>query len=103
MRHQGKVNSCAIEAMRELYELIPERSQSGYRLEAVVRYGDPSKQFIETAKLRCADLIVLGLHDHASSFKIATHVESSTAHKVVVHAACPLLTVCDTNRKKWFN
>jgi nucleotide-binding universal stress UspA family protein len=91
------------EAMHELYELIPEHSQFRDRSEAIVRYGEPAKQIIETAQQRCADLIVLGVHDHANNLDIATHREKTTAHKVVVHAACPVLTVRDTDRKKWFN
>ena len=91
------------EAMHELYELIPERSQAGYRSEAVVRYGEPSKQIIETAKQRCADLIVLGVHDHANSLDVAMHLERTTAHKVVVDAACPVLTVRVTDPENWIN
>jgi nucleotide-binding universal stress UspA family protein len=103
-RKEGLIVAPSVaEAMHELYELIPERSQSGYRLEAIVRYGEPSKQIIETAKLRCADLIVLGLHDHASNLETATHLENTTAHKVVVHAACPVLTVRSTDHKTLLN
>ena len=77
----SKVGPSVAEAMHQLYELIPERSQSRYRSEAVVRYGEPSKQIIETAKQRCADLIVLGVHDHATSLDIATHLERTTAYE----------------------
>lgn len=103
-RKEGlRVAPSVAEAMHELYGLIPERSQSGYRLEAIVRYGEPSKQIMETAKQRCADLIVLGLHDHAASLDMATHLEKTTAHQVVVHAACPVLTVRGIDHKTWLS
>ena len=100
---EGIPEPSVAEIMHELYEMIPKGAEPSCRSNAVVKYGDPSKQIIETAKLCCADLIVLGLHDHASTLEIATHLESSTAHKVVVQAACPVLTVRGTKRKTWIN
>lgn len=91
------------EIMHELYEMIPKGAELSCRSNAVVKYGDPSKQIIETARLCSADLIVLGLHDHASTLETATHLENSTAHKVIVQAPCPVLTVRGTKRKSWIN
>jgi nucleotide-binding universal stress UspA family protein len=48
---------------------------------------------VQVAKQRGADLIVLGVRDAAGRMGAATHLERATAHKVVAHAACPVLTV----------
>jgi nucleotide-binding universal stress UspA family protein len=39
-----------------------------------------------------ADLIVLGVRQ-TSSLGAATHLPGATAHKVVIQATCPVLTV----------
>jgi phytoene dehydrogenase-like protein len=44
------------------------------------------------AKLRKWRVLVLGIRD-AAGLGAATHLERTTAHKVVAHAACPDLTV----------
>ena len=50
-------------------------------------------RILEAAKEHDADLIVLGVRDAAARLGAATHLERTTAHKVVAHAACPVLTV----------
>jgi phytoene dehydrogenase-like protein len=45
------------------------------------------------AKLRKWRVLVLGVRDAAGRLGAATHLERTTAHKVVAHAACPVLTV----------
>ena len=40
-----------------------------------------------------ADLIVLGVRGASGYLNAATHLERTTAHKVVAHAPCPVLTV----------
>ena len=35
---------------------------------------------------------MLGIRDHANTLDIATHMDKATAHKVLVHAPCPVLT-----------
>jgi nucleotide-binding universal stress UspA family protein len=62
-------------------------------LEAVVQVGNPAEQILKAAKERDADLIVLGVRDPGPFIGAAMHLERNTAHKVVVHAACPVLTV----------
>jgi len=61
--------------------------------EAVVEYGNPAAEILEVAKQRGADLIVLGVRDANKRMGAATHLEWSTAHKVVAQATCPVLTV----------
>ena len=48
---------------------------------------------MEAAMALDADLIVLGVRDAAGHLGAATHLERTTAHKVVAHAPCAVLTV----------
>jgi nucleotide-binding universal stress UspA family protein len=77
----------------QLHEIVPASAEPWCRLEAVVQFGDPAEQILKVAKERDADLIVLGVRDPGPFMGAATHLERNTAHKVVVHAACPVLTV----------
>jgi nucleotide-binding universal stress UspA family protein len=79
--------------MHQLYELVPQTAELWCRPEATVRFGSPSERILEVATERDADLIVLGVRDAAGRLGAATHLERTTAHKVVAHAACPVLTV----------
>jgi len=79
--------------MHQLYELVPQSAELWCRPEATVRFGIPSERILEVATEHGADLIVLGVRDAAERLGAATHLERTTAHKVVAHAACPVLTV----------
>jgi len=61
--------------------------------ETIVTSGNPADQILKAAKERQADLIVLGVHSAAGHLGAATHLQRATAHKVVAHALCPVLTV----------
>ena len=80
-------------ATYQLHEIVPASAELWCRPEAVVRYGNAADKIIETAKERGADLIVLGVRDAGGHIGAATHLERTTAHKVVAHAVCPVLTV----------
>jgi nucleotide-binding universal stress UspA family protein len=58
-----------------------------------VEFGEPANRIVSASKERGADIIVLGVRDAAGRLGAATHLERSTAHKVVAHASCPVLTV----------
>lgn len=77
----------------QLHEIVPESAEPWCRLEAVVQFGNPAEQILKVAKERDADLIVLGVRDPGPFMGPATHLERNTAHKVVVAAGCPVLTV----------
>jgi nucleotide-binding universal stress UspA family protein len=79
--------------MHQLHELGPQAAELWCRSEATVRFGNPSERILEVASEHDADLIVLGVRDAAGRLGAATHLERTTAHKVVAHAACPVLTV----------
>lgn len=81
------------EAIHRLYELVPEKATLRVPPQVSVEYGEPAERIVEVAKQRGADLIVLGVRSAAHRLGAATHLERSIAHKVVAHAACPVLTV----------
>jgi nucleotide-binding universal stress UspA family protein len=79
--------------MHQLYELVPQEAELWCRPEATVRFGNPAERILEAATKLEADLIVLGIRDAAGHLGAATHLERTTAHKVVAHAPCPVLTI----------
>lgn len=79
--------------MHELYEIVPPGAESWCRPEATVRFGIPADKILEAARELDADLIVLGVRDPGARIAAATHLERATAHRVVAHALCPVLTI----------
>ncbi len=79
--------------MHQLYELVPAEAELWCRPEANVRFGNPAERILEAAEELEADLIVLGVREAGKRLGAATHLERTTAHKVVAHATCPVLTV----------
>ena len=61
--------------------------------QSLVEYGDPAERILEVGKERSSDLIVLGVRDASGHIGAAAHLECATAHKVLLHALCPVLTV----------
>jgi nucleotide-binding universal stress UspA family protein len=92
MREKVSEESVA-NAMGQLHELVPTDAESRCRPESVVQYGDPAERILQTAKERAADLIILGVRNAAGHLGAATHLGRTTAHRVVAHAMCPVLTV----------
>jgi nucleotide-binding universal stress UspA family protein len=80
------------EAMHRLQELLPQEAQLWCNPEPLVEHGQPGTQIVEVAKRYGADLIVLGIRNVEHLFA-ATHLGMRTAHRVIVHAACPVLFV----------
>jgi nucleotide-binding universal stress UspA family protein len=81
------------EAIHHLYETVPDSVEFSCPPEFSVVHGNPGKRIVEVAQERSADLIVLGARDAAGHLSAVTHFERNTAHHVVAHAACPVLTV----------
>jgi nucleotide-binding universal stress UspA family protein len=79
--------------MHQLYELVPAEAELWCRPEATVRFGNPAERILDAARELEADLIVLGVREAAGHLGAAIHLERTTAHRVVAHAPCPVLTV----------
>jgi nucleotide-binding universal stress UspA family protein len=80
------------EALHRLLEIVPADAELRERPEPLVEHGERAERILAAAKRRGADLIVLGLRE-TEHLLAATHLEMSTAHKVVAHAGCPVMTV----------
>jgi nucleotide-binding universal stress UspA family protein len=84
--------SSAAEILHRLMDTIGPDADLWCRPEPAIEYGEPAKGILRAAKARGADLIVLGLHNRPL-LPGASHSLRATAHKVVVHSPCPVLTV----------
>jgi nucleotide-binding universal stress UspA family protein len=80
-------------ALRKRAELEPDDAGLRYRPEFVAEFGVPAELILRTATENDADLIVLGVRSATGHIGATTHLGGSTAHKVVVGANCPVLTV----------
>ena len=80
-------------ALRKMEELLPGDAGLRYPPELLAEFGTPAELILQTASERDSDLIVLGVQSAAGHIGAATHLGGSTAHKVVVGANCPVLTV----------
>jgi nucleotide-binding universal stress UspA family protein len=76
-----------------LRKLVPPEAETWCRPEYFIERGDPAGKILEIAKLRETDLIVLGARREKGLSGAPTHLPIATAHKVVSHATCPVLTV----------
>ena len=78
---------------RHLARMVPLEAELWCVPDFVVERGAVAEKILEVAKDRRADLIVLGIHQASGVPGAASHLPISTAHKVVSHATCPVLTV----------
>jgi nucleotide-binding universal stress UspA family protein len=76
-----------------LRKLVSAEAEAWCKPEYFVERGDPVEKILEFANLRETDLIVLGVRPEEGVPGAATHLPIATAHKIVSHAACPVLTV----------
>jgi nucleotide-binding universal stress UspA family protein len=79
--------------LRKLEALVPAEIDLKYPPEALVEFGVPSESILQIAEEREADLVVLGVKSAEGHLGAATHLGGSVAHKVIVGAHCPVLTV----------
>ena len=83
-----------IEASKNLLrKLVPAEAFASCKPEFFVERGNPADRILELARLRESGLIVLGVKPEEGVPGAATHLLNATAHKIVSHAECPVLTV----------
>jgi nucleotide-binding universal stress UspA family protein len=78
------------EGLRRLQALIPESAELQHAPERELEFGSASENILRVASDREAEMIVLGAHALEVG---STHLPWSTAHHVLAHARCPVLTV----------
>lgn len=84
------VSQAAKELLRKL---VTEEAKAWCQPEVFIEHGNPADRILELAHLRASDLIVLGVRQEEGVPGAATHLPIATAHKIVSHAECPVLTV----------
>ena len=85
--------------LRQLRKLVPRDADTWCEPNFRVERGPAAEKILETAIAMGTDLIVLGVRDAANSIGTLTHLLRPTAHKILVQAACPVLTVRDVARR----
>jgi len=78
---------------QRLEDIVPSDARRWCHPSAIVEYGDAADRILAAAIEHGADIIVLGVRDAAKHLGAATHLERATAHNVIVHARCAVLTV----------
>jgi len=85
-----------------LRELVPQPVDLAAEPDIFVEMGSPAEVILRTANSTASDLIVIGAHGAGAFARLSSHF-GSVAHKIVCHAACPVLTVrpsADRNRER---
>jgi nucleotide-binding universal stress UspA family protein len=78
---------------QRLEEMLPAGTDLWCEPEFEVRFGRGGEEIVNEAKQKAANLIVLGVKGPRGLVVATTHVTPATAHYVVAHAECPVLTV----------
>lgn len=89
MNSSELISSCS----NLLHTLVPSSALFWCDPEYVVETGRAANKILETAALRKADLIVLGIREAGGFPGAAEHLPIATAHRIVSEASCPVLTV----------
>jgi nucleotide-binding universal stress UspA family protein len=79
--------------LRRLQALVPPEANLWCEPWFMVTQGAPAEEILAIAAERGADLVVLGVRRPTGVPGASTHLPIATAHKVVSHAKCPVLTV----------
>jgi len=79
--------------MSRLGKLIPADAELRREAEYRVEFGNAAERILSVAEELNAGLIVLGAKSANGHTGTATHLAAATAHTVVSHAKCPVMTV----------
>ena len=79
-------------AERELMRTLPEGAADRLQIETVIASGEPTAEILAEAHARRPQLIVLGA---LMSPRLAAVAREGTAYRVIAHAPCPVLTICE--------
>lgn len=80
------------DGIERLRNLVPKSAALQYAPETVLEHGPAASAILKLASEREADLLVLGARS-AEELIATTHLPWSTAHRVIAHAPCPVLTI----------
>jgi len=77
--------------VHRLQQLLPTNAALPYPPDTVLEFGSARERILKIAAQQESDLIVLGARSAAEAG--STHLPWSTAHHVIAHAHCPVLTI----------
>jgi nucleotide-binding universal stress UspA family protein len=80
-------------SLKKLRELLPTDLDLEHAPELLAQFGVAADSILQTAAERESDLIVLGARPANGHLKAATHLSAAVAHRIIVGANCPVLTV----------
>jgi nucleotide-binding universal stress UspA family protein len=80
-------------ALQRLESLVPAEASLWCSTKPSVQFGPAAERIVQAALDARADVIVLGVRAAARHLGAATHLPWATAHKVIAHAHCPVLTI----------
>jgi len=81
-------NDAVRSSERQLHDFVPR--VSGCNVEHLIRTGSAADGILSVAHDEHADIIVMGMHAGSAA---SAHAPWATAHRVVAHAECPVLSV----------
>jgi nucleotide-binding universal stress UspA family protein len=79
------------DSIRPLKALIPADAALSFLPETLLEFGSPAEHILRVAADREVDMIILGAR--TAEEVGTTHLPGSTAHRVIAHAPCPVLTL----------
>jgi len=74
----------------QLRRLADRAKKAGVRVVGLLVDGDPAQTIVRVARMRRADLLVVGTHGRTGLSKFVT---GSIANRIVATATCPVVTV----------
>jgi len=80
-------------SLKKLRRLLPADLDLEREPEFLAQFGVAAESILQTAAERESDLIVLGARPANGHLKAATHLGAAVAHRIIVGANCPVLTV----------
>lgn len=87
--HPGPVEA----ALQRLRDLLPSEVGLDPEPEYLAQFGVAAESILQTAAERESGMIVLGARPANGHLKAATHLGTAVAHRIIVGANCPVLTV----------
>ncbi|MDE0205602.1 MAG: universal stress protein [Candidatus Tectomicrobia bacterium] len=88
--HLAYIEKIRAEDKRKLEDVRQRVEKAGVAVKALMAYGAPAQQIVETARREGADLIVMGTHGRTG---LSHLLIGSVAERVVRLAPCPVLVV----------
>jgi nucleotide-binding universal stress UspA family protein len=77
-------------AQKQLDALVARAERAGLRARSLIVVGNPYEQIVRAARLKRADMLVIGTHGRTGLGKFLL---GSVAERVLSMAGCPVLTV----------